>query len=517
MSGRVEEHRIRARAAQPASPPAIDRDPAVVSSFLSDAAHVPGGFAAGVATPRTEAEVAALVAAADRILPVGAQSSLTGGATPRGDVVLSTRALTAIGPPDGRAVRVGAGVPLATLQRALATRGLYYPPVPTYDGAFVGGTIATNAAGAATFKYGSTRSWVEAMTVVLANGDVLDLHRGDVTASPEGWFEVVFTSGHTARVPVPSYRMPDVSKLSAGYFARPGMDLVDLFVGSEGTLGVVVDAVLRLVARPRVLVALVTCAGDAQAIAVTGALRASAMARRGESAGLDVSAIEYMDDRALRAVPDDAFARANGHRPAPGSALLLVQLEVSADEEPDVERLQALLASESITREPVVVAPGDDRGAERLFGLREAVPAGVNARVAAAKAAVHPAIEKTAADPVVPFPRMAESIALYRAAFERRGLDYAIWGHASDGNLHPNLIPRSLEDVERGREAILEIARGVIAMGGAPLAEHGVGRSALKQRLLGELYGAGGIEQMRAVKRALDPAGKLAPGVLFPP
>ncbi|NUQ77337.1 MAG: hypothetical protein HUU21_27695, partial [Polyangiaceae bacterium] len=78
----------------------------------------------------------------------------------------------------------------------------------------------------------------------------------------------------------------------------------------------------------------------------------------------------------------------------------------------------------------------------------------VNARVAAAKAAVHPAIEKTAADPVVPFPRLAESIALYRVAFERRGLDYAIWGHASDGNLHPNLIPRSLEDVERGREAV---------------------------------------------------------------
>lgn len=512
----IEVHRIHARPAQPASPPAIDRDPAVVSSFLSDAAHVPGGFGAGVATPRTEAEVAALVASADRVLPIGAQSSLTGGATPRGDVVLSTRALNAMDAPAGYAVRAGAGVPLATLQRALAAHGLYYPPVPTYDGAFVGGTIATNAAGAATFKYGSTRSWVEALTVVLANGDVLDLHRGSVTASADGWFEVVFTSGQTARVPVPSYRMPDVAKLSAGYFACPDMDLVDLFVGSEGTLGVVVDAVLRLVARPRVLVALVTCAGDAQAIAVTGALRASAMARRDGSAGLDVSAIEYMDDRALRVVPDDAFARANVERPAQGSALLLVQLEIGADEGADMECLQGLLRSERIARDPVVAAPGDDRGAERLFGLREAIPASVNARVAAAKAAVHPAIEKTAADPVVPFPRLAESIALYRVAFERRGLDYAIWGHASDGNLHPNLIPRSLEDVERGREAVLEIARGVIAMGGAPLAEHGVGRSPLKQRLLRELYGADGLEQMRAVKRALDPAGKLAPGVLFP-
>jgi D-lactate dehydrogenase (cytochrome) len=139
----------------------------------------------------------------------------------------------------------------------------------------------------------------------------------------------------------------------------------------------------------------------------------------------------------------------------------------------------------------------------------------VNALVAAAKARVHPDIQKTAADMVVPFERTEESLRLYRDALERRGLRYAIWGHLSDGNLHPNVIPASLDDVERGREAILEMARGVIALGGAPLAEHGVGRSPIKQRLLVELYGSRGIEDMRAVKRALDPEWKLAPGVLI--
>jgi D-lactate dehydrogenase (cytochrome) len=118
---------------------------------------------------------------------------------------------------------------------------------------------------------------------------------------------------------------------------------------------------------------------------------------------------------------------------------------------------------------------------------------------------------------IVPFERLAESIALYRRLFEERGLEYAIWGHVSDGNLHPNVVPRALDDVKRGHEAILAMASEVIAMGGAPLAEHGVGRSALKQTLLRQLYGQGGIEQMRAVKRALDPAWKLASGVLFPP
>jgi D-lactate dehydrogenase (cytochrome) len=511
----VVSHRIRARRAASASPPPIERDPAVVASFLSDAAHVPGGFAAGVATPRNVAEMAALVATVDRVLPVGAQSSLTCGATPRGEVVVSTRALTAIGQPASDTVRAGAGVPLATLQRTLTASGLYYPPVPTFDGAFVGGTIATNAAGAATFKYGSTRDWVSAIAVVIASGELLEIERGSCTASPEGWFEIESAAGHVERVPVPGYRMPAVAKLSAGYFARPAMDLIDLFIGSEGTLGIIVEAELRLVPRPRRLLALVHCEGDGQAIALTGILRNAAAGRSDESS-LDVSAIEYVDARALRAVPDEAFARAQVPRPGPGSVLLLVQVVVPRDDDGVLVRFNAALAACGVAGDPIVAAPADERAAERLFGLREAVPASVNALVAAAKARSHPTIEKTAADPVVPFSRLAESIALYRSAFETRGLDYAIWGHVSDGNLHPNVIPRTLDDMHRGREAILEIARGVVAMGGAPLAEHGVGRSPLKQRLLRELYSDEGIRQMLAVKEALDPTGKLAPGVVLP-
>ncbi len=510
------QHRIHARTARAADAPHVEADPAIVSSFLSDAAHVPGGFSAGVTFPSDEAEVAALVAGATRVLPIGAQSSLTGGATPRGEVLLSTRALTSLHISSAGTVVVGAGMPLATLQRALAAQHLYYPPVPTFDGAFVGGTIATNAAGAATFKHGSTRAWIEGATIVLASGDVLDIRRGDTHASSDGRFEIAMPSGHLLDIRIPAYTMPAVAKLSAGYFARPGMDLLDLFIGSEGTLGIVVSATLRVVPRPRRCVALIRCADDAQAIAVTAGLRAEAHDAWKGRGPLDVAAIEYMDARALSAVNEEAFGRAAVARPPAGSVMLLVQIEVTG-EEAALERLAAVLGACGVSEDPRLALPGDDRGAQRLFDLREAVPAGVNAMVAAAKVRAHPDIEKTAGDMVVPFDRLAESIALYRRAFDARGVDYAIWGHVSDGNLHPNVIPASLADVQRGREAILEIARGVIAMGGAPLAEHGVGRSALKQQLLRELYGDDGIEQMRAVKRALDPGWKLAPGVLLSP
>ena len=513
-------HRISTRRARDEPAPHVERDAAVVASFLSDAAHVAGGFADGVAFPRSEAEVAALVRDAARVLPIGAQSSLTGGATPRGELVLSTRALCDVGrvlvdPPAGHTVRVGAGVPLTTLLASLKPR-LYYPPVPTYDGAFVGGTISTNAAGAATFKYGSTRPWVSAMTVVLANGDVLDLQRGAVLSSVDSRFEITMSSGQVVSVPVPTYRMPRVAKLSAGYYAKPGMDLIDLFIGSEGTLGIVVEATLRVIPRPRRAVAVIRCENDQQAVAVTGALRGEPRTDHRETRDDGwVSAIEYMDARALRAVPDEAFTRAGVQRPTERSVLLMAQIEVDAEEGAAFERLQKVLDSCGVTDEATVAAPDDERGAQRLFELREAVPSSVNALVAAAKARAHPDLEKTAGDMVVPFDRLAESLALYRDAFERRGLEYAIWGHVSDGNLHPNVIPRTHDEMLRGREAIFDIARGVIAMGGAPLAEHGVGRSTLKQRLLRELYGDEGIEQMRAVKRALDPDWKLSPGVLF--
>ena len=117
---------------------------------------------------------------------------------------------------------------------------------------------------------------------------------------------------------------------------------------------------------------------------------------------------------------------------------------------------------------------------------------------------------------IVPFDHFGAMMAIYREGYRRRGLDHAIWGHVSDGNVHPNVIPRSVDDVAAGKDAILEFGREVVRLGGCPLAEHGVGRSAVKQALLRQLYGEDGIDQMRAVKAALDPEWKLAPGVLFP-
>jgi D-lactate dehydrogenase (cytochrome) len=489
-----------------------------VAAFLEDAAHVPGGRAEAVAIPRDERQVAEAIRRSPRVLAIGAQSSLTGGATPRGGLVLSTARLDGFARVADR-VRVGAGVTIRQLDESLRSTHAMYPPGPTWAGATVGGTIATNAAGAATFKYGTTRAWVDGLTVVLASGEVLDLRRDETRADEDGRIDIEGAGG-PIRLAMPRYRMPGVPKVSAGYFAADKMDLIDLFIGSEGTLGVVTTATLRVRAdRPAVLLALIASPGRDAALSLAAALReAASQAWRTSSAdGLDVAAIEHMDGRSLALLREDAVDRHLGIDLDPRADMaLLVTIEVAADSGADpLDRLAALLEAHSLEDRAIVALPGDRPAAERLVALREAVPLAVNRRIAGAQRALDPRIEKTAADVIVPFEHVADLLAFFDAESERRRLDVAVWGHISDGNMHANVIPRSFAEVEAGREAVLAFGREAIRLGGSPLAEHGVGRSPIKQRLMRDLYGDAGIEQMKAIKRALDPEGKLAPGVLF--
>jgi D-lactate dehydrogenase (cytochrome) len=507
--------RLRARAPRGAvRPPARLSSPDEIAPYLQDAARTPGGHTPAVYLPRTEGEIAWALRASEAVLPVGAQSSLTGGATPFGAALLSLARMDAVGAVSAHEVRAEAGVALVSLQDALRPHGVFYPPVPTFTGALVGGVVGTNAAGAATFKYGSTRDWVRALTVVLATGEVLDVARG-ACREEDGALVFEGADGAPWRVPAPAYAMPRVAKRSAGYHAEPGLDLVDLFVGSEGTLGVVTAAVLGVRPVPERMLVWAAFASEAEALEVVARLRAEAIAvREGGAAGLDVASIESMDGRCLALLREDGRDREHGvDLPERAQTALLFAVEGTALGDDALQRVDALCGDGAVG--PVLVAPpGDERRASSLLALREAVPLAVNRRIRALQQRA-PAVHKVAGDMIVPMERLAEALALYRGAFARRGLDHALWGHVSDGNVHANVVPRSAEDVHRGEEAILEMGEAVLRLGGCPMSEHGVGRDPVKQALLRRLYGEEGIAQMRAARRALDPRGVLAPGVLF--
>ncbi len=565
----MRSSRINAVRVRRVTPPPVEASSDLTARYLEDAAHFPGGSTIGVVRPTSLEELAASLDTSQPVLPVGAQSSLTGGATPSGEVVLSTERLTHL-QVAGDHVVAAAGVTLQSIQDVLLPSGRWFPPVPTYLGATVGGAVSTCAAGAATFKYGTVRAWVDAITVVLTGGDVLEIERGQSMASPEGVFDIETSSG-ARHVIVPAIRMPDVPKRSAGYFAAPGMDLIDLFIGSEGTLGVIASARLRTVRRPTLVCRwLVPVASERSAIALAGELRQASRDTwaTGDVNGVDISAIEHLDARSLALVREDGVdRRLNLTFPTDASVVLLVEQELSANhvaknvdpattmpsgtvpgDSPhpattmplgtvpgDSPQLWAALENARDPGAPdspivrfcrtldrhgaldhaEVALPSDERRAAAFAELREAVPTAVNRRVALARHQLDPQISKTAADMIVPFDRFEDMMAVCRTLFAERGLDLAVWGHISDGNVHPNLIPRSYDDVIAGRAAILELGRSVIEMGGCPLAEHGVGRHPVKQALLHMMYGTEGVDAMRRVKRALDPDGWLAPGVIF--
>lgn len=528
-------------------PPPILEDPSILESYLEDASGAPPGRAAGLVRPASETEAAAFLRASRerglKILPQAARSSLTGGAIPQGEAVLSVEGMSEIGAVvpcgSGARVEVGPGVRLDALQGELAPRGWYYPPVPTYRQAMLGGTVSTNAGGAATFKYGATRRWVHGLRVLLANGDLLTLERGQAVAARDGSFRIRLTDGRELSVPVPSHRLPRLKKISAGYHAADPLDLVDLFVGSEGTLGLITAVTVELIPMPSsVVTGWVFLSDPPEALRLAATLRAAAeQARgRGDARGPDVRAIEWLDEESLEILRRRGEARRRRIAlSAEARAALLFEVELAepvddrgaedllaafTDRRPEVPdhplvRLFRILEEHSALERLVLAFPEDTRRQEALAGLREAVPQGVG-ELLAERRREEPGVEKVGGDLIVPPAELPGMIDSYVRGFVDRGLDYAIWGHLGDGNLHPNALPRSRDEVQRGFEALLEFAEEAAQRGGCPLSEHGVGRSAIKQRMLRNFLGDAAIERMRRIKEALDPEGRLAPGVLFP-
>jgi FAD/FMN-containing dehydrogenase len=297
---------------------------------------------------------------------------------------------------------------------------------------------------------------------------------------------------------------------------------------------VVTEVTLRVLpVRPRFCLALVPFIDQHTALLFAGALRDMSLATRRDRdpRGVDASAIEHMDERSVALLREEGILAELGVAlPAGTTMALLVTLELPADEEAPaaagfhermsaadraLARLAELLDEHGQIDAVLVALPGEHSRARQLIAVREAVPAAVNKRVGQAQSRLDARISKTAADVIVPFERFEEWQQFCDHRFRGLGLDVAVWGHISDGNVHPNLIPRSFEEVQLGREAVLSVSREAVRLGGASLAEHGVGRNRLKQQLLAELYGKAGIDQMRRVKAALDPEWKLSPGVLF--
>src|SRR5947209_6149380 len=282
-----------------------------VQSYFSDASNMRGGHAERVIFPENAQEIADVLGEATRervpVTVAGAGTGIVGGRVPFGGVVLATSRLNQIKEivreADGGWAIAGAGVVLADFQRAVNEKGLIYPPDPTEWSCYLGGTVATNASGARTFKYGPTRNFIRRLKVALATGDLVDLRRGSIKADENGLLRIPLPNGRSIETELPSYRMPKTRKHASGYYVARGMDAIDLFIGSEGTLGVIAEVEVKLLAKPEgVLSGVVFFSSEKDLLGFVREARASSLQTREDkkSVGLDARALEFFDAESLR-------------------------------------------------------------------------------------------------------------------------------------------------------------------------------------------------------------------------
>lgn len=509
----------------------VKTDPDAVRPYTEDASGLKGGSAERVYLPADGAEAAALLAESSaRGEPVtisGGGTGLTGARVPFGGSVLATDALGGVRDlrrlPEGGGVAVtGPAASLADLEAAAAALGLMYGPDPTETAAWIGGTVATNASGSRTFRYGPTRRHVRRLRLAVTAGDLLDLPRGRIRAGRDGSFTIPLPGGGELHGRIPAYATPAV-KNASGYHAAPEMDLVDLIVGSEGTLGLVTEIELQLLPAPEgVLAGVVFFASEEDSWAFLREARARSYRARGfagpapqapgrpgaagpagRDGALDARVLEYFDAASLEFMRP----RHSGIPPSARAAIFFEQ-ETSPFTE---DRLQAawLELAESgraLLDDSWFAAEEKDRRSFREF--RHALPLGVNEWLA------RRGQRKIGADMAVPDAAFEAMFRTYRETLDPAGIAWLAFGHLGDNHLHVNILPRDDEEAARGREAYRRLVERIVGLGGTVSAEHGLGK--IKAPYLGVMYGEEVFDELAALKAAFDPALVLGRGNVIP-
>ena len=448
----------------------LSSDKGVRDAYEADASglHLVPDF---VARPQSVVEVIEVVrkAARDRtpITCAGAQTSTTGASITDKGILLSLLSLDRISTPDekARTMTVEPGALVGEIKRTAAAGGLLFPPDPTSEEeSTIGGAIACNASGARTFKYGATRRHVRALKVVLASGELVELRRSDL------------------------------EKNTVGYaFAH---DPIDWFIGSEGTLGIIVEAELSLLPLPHHVIGLaILFRAERDALNFVIAAR--------ESAKLSARCIEYFDGHAIEIARTAASA---GLIPPDARGMVYVEEEIADDLDSTLTRWMELIEAIGADFEPLVF-DGEARLREARR-IRHSIPTTMNERGNSFRGTGG---RKVSTDWAVPYRKLPEAIKTARSLADNARIEApVIYGHAGNGHPHQNFVARDDHELATIEGVVGETLRHVLAVGGTVAAEHGIGK--IKRRWLPLQMNALQISMMMAAKRELDPLGILAPG-----
>ena len=501
------------------------------------------GSAQSISFPKTEQDVEYVLTEMTKSgTPVtiqGARTGITAGAVPEGGHIMNLSRMKGISglresSDHGFVITVEPGVILSDLRERLENQDFdvsncsgvaveevndagpfFFPPDPTEASATIGGMVSCNASGSRSFWYGPTRDYVERLKVVFPGGASAELTRGDHSA--QGRSFSLLTGECQFNGTLPGYSMPKV-KNASGYYVKDSMDMIDLFIGSEGTLGVITEVDLRVVSAPKAVWGLMAFFGsEEEAVKFVLSLKSEKIRSFDAEEACRLVAIEFFNHGAL-----DLLRQQKGSNPAFSEIPDIhedyhtaVYVEFHGQNEDSVSD-GVLVASEAMLDsggdEDQTWLASEKREMQRLKDFRHALPEAVNLTLDERRKQF-PELTKLGTDMAVPEGQLENVLKLYNEGIQTTGLEAVLFGHIGDNHVHVNIIPRSVPEYEAGKQLYLEWAGRVLRMGGTVSAEHGIGK--LKVSLLREMYGEQAILEMKALKSVFDPRGILNRGNLF--
>ncbi len=486
----------------------IKKDKSEIEGFLVDAANYKGECSA-VYFPENENDIIEIVKNAnsknERITISGNGTGLTGARVPKGGIVISMSKLDKvieISCSEKFAV-VQPAVVLQEFQKIVSENGLFYPPDPTEQDCFIGATIATNSSGAKSFKYGATRSYVLELQIVLPTGKLLELKRDENFANGN-ILSLTTVDGSQIKIELPNYHIPKV-KHTAGYYTKENMDAIDLFIGSEGTLGIITEAKLKLLDKTENLISgILFFSNEANALDFVEDARAESIKHRAtkDETELNARGLELFDFYSLQFLKSDYQQIKDNHQ----AAIWFEQETTSKTEDALLEKWMGLMEKHSADIDNSWFAV-DSRELEKFKNFRHAISSKVSEFIA------QKGLRKVGTDTAVPINHFREYYEEMKASVKESRLNYICYGHVGDCHLHLNMLPENEAEFTHAKELYKIFCKRAVELGGTISAEHGIGK--MKRDYLLDMYGEKKIKQMANIKRKLDPNRLLGIGNIF--
>ena len=465
-----------------------------IIGYLEDSSNFREGNAETVYIPEDEKEIVEIVKeCASRKLPLTVSAGGTGtvGARiPLQGAILSTERLNKILNIDkeNKKAILQSGVIINDFLKALDEQGLFYPPFPTERTAFIGGNVSTNASGEYSYRFGCTRKYVKRMRVVLSTGSILEIPRGKYFANSDGYVEMP-DLGEKKMVAVPIlYTSPSV-KNSAGYFSRAGMDLIDLFIGSEGTLGIITEVEVELIpALPQRFIMIVFFPGEEKVLEFLKEIKGREK--------VNPLSLEYFDANALDFLKKDF--------PNIPECACAIYIEDEESEEALDKWLELIekydIADSWISK--------NKKSYREFIDFRHKLPENINEyfkKISSTKLAI---------DAAVPEKVFKDFFELYKSIQKESSIQTVRFGHIGENHLHFNFFPKDEEEKKEVMVIFESILKKLVDRGGTVSAEHGIGK--LKHKYLEMMYGKEGIMEMVRVKKEFDPHCMFGLDNIFP-